>query len=96
MVSQLSEKYDPCTEKHSEVYFNLPEVQKSLHVLPEAAPAKWETCRYVCYFCILEFCHLPNVTRPPDHLALSLYETYYIFLKGCIKYFDAASIALIK
>ncbi|KAG4204718.1 hypothetical protein ERO13_A04G058500v2 [Gossypium hirsutum] len=44
MVSQLSEKYDPCTEKHSEVYFNLPEVQKSLHVLPEAAPSKWETC----------------------------------------------------
>ncbi|XVE98617.1 hypothetical protein REPUB_Repub03eG0121900 [Reevesia pubescens] len=43
-VGQLSEKYDPCTEKHSEVYFNLPEVQKALHVLPEAAPSKWETC----------------------------------------------------
>ncbi|KAK8695284.1 hypothetical protein V6N13_000450 [Hibiscus sabdariffa] len=44
MVGQLSEKYDPCTEKHSKVYFNLPEVQKSLHVLPEAAPSEWETC----------------------------------------------------
>ncbi|XVE71679.1 hypothetical protein DITRI_Ditri10aG0170700 [Diplodiscus trichospermus] len=44
MVGKLGEKYDPCTEKHSEVYFNLPEVQKALHVLPEVAPSKWETC----------------------------------------------------
>ncbi|OMP09201.1 Peptidase S10, serine carboxypeptidase [Corchorus olitorius] len=43
-AGQLSEKYDPCTERHSEVYFNLPEVQKALHVLPEVAPSKWETC----------------------------------------------------
>ncbi|KAK8695285.1 hypothetical protein V6N13_000451 [Hibiscus sabdariffa] len=44
MVGQLGEKYDPCTAKHTEAYFNLPEVQKSLHVLPGAAPSKWETC----------------------------------------------------
>ncbi|KAK8991191.1 hypothetical protein V6N11_062213 [Hibiscus sabdariffa] len=44
MVGQLGEKYDPCTAKHTEAYFNLPEVQKSLHVLPGAAPFKWETC----------------------------------------------------
>ncbi|KAE8705937.1 Serine carboxypeptidase-like 29 [Hibiscus syriacus] len=49
MVGQLSEKYDPCTEKHSEVYFNRPEVQKALHVLPEAAPSKWETCSEFIY-----------------------------------------------
>ncbi|CAK7338144.1 unnamed protein product [Dovyalis caffra] len=44
MVGRVGEKYDPCTEAHSTVYFNLPEVQKALHVSPEFAPAKWETC----------------------------------------------------
>nr|DAD45403.1 TPA_asm: hypothetical protein HUJ06_003632 [Nelumbo nucifera] len=43
-AGRISEKYDPCTEKHSTVYFNLPEVQKALHVHPEVAPTKWETC----------------------------------------------------
>ncbi|XP_065850635.1 serine carboxypeptidase II-2 isoform X1 [Euphorbia lathyris] len=43
-VGRISEKYDPCTEKHSTVYFNLPEVQKALHVSPEFSPSKWETC----------------------------------------------------
>ncbi|XP_042485175.1 serine carboxypeptidase II-2 [Macadamia integrifolia] len=43
-VGRISEKYDPCTEAHSTVYFNSPEVQKALHVKPEAAPSKWETC----------------------------------------------------
>lgn len=42
---RVGEKYDPCTEKHSTVYFNLPEVQKALHVNPAVAPSKWETCR---------------------------------------------------
>ncbi|KAG1326527.1 Serine carboxypeptidase II-2 [Cocos nucifera] len=41
---RVGEKYDPCTEKHSTVYFNLPEVQKALHVNPAVAPSKWETC----------------------------------------------------
>ncbi|GAY66222.1 hypothetical protein CUMW_247010 [Citrus unshiu] len=31
VVGHASEKYDPCTEKHSVVYFNQPEVQKALH-----------------------------------------------------------------
>ncbi|KAK9175118.1 hypothetical protein WN944_027124 [Citrus x changshan-huyou] len=44
VVGHASEKYDPCTEKHSVVYFNQPEVQKALHVIPAVAPAKWETC----------------------------------------------------
>lgn len=43
-VGRVSEKYDPCTEKHSTVYFNWPDVQKALHVSPEFAPSKWETC----------------------------------------------------
>ncbi|PKA49204.1 cathepsin A (carboxypeptidase C) [Apostasia shenzhenica] len=43
-MGKMSEKYDPCTEKHSTVYFNLPEVQKALHVNPAVAPTKWETC----------------------------------------------------
>lgn len=44
MAGRISDKYDPCTEKHSVVYFNLPEVQKSLHVSPVAAQSKWATC----------------------------------------------------
>ncbi|KDO38763.1 hypothetical protein CISIN_1g029289mg [Citrus sinensis] len=47
VVGHASEKYDPCTEKHSVVYFNQPEVQKALHVIPAVALAKWETCRIV-------------------------------------------------
>ncbi|KAJ4845808.1 Serine carboxypeptidase-like 29 [Turnera subulata] len=43
-IGRISQKYDPCTEAHSTVYFNLPEVQKALHVSPKFAPAKWETC----------------------------------------------------
>lgn len=43
-VGRMGEKYDPCTEKHSTVYFNLPEVQKALHVNAAVAPSKWETC----------------------------------------------------
>ncbi|KAL0833850.1 hypothetical protein Bca101_085739 [Brassica carinata] len=45
--SRVSEQYDPCTEQHSKVYFNLPEVQRALHVPPEVAPSKWDTCNYV-------------------------------------------------
>ncbi|XP_038697062.1 serine carboxypeptidase II-2 isoform X2 [Tripterygium wilfordii] len=44
MVGSVKEKYDPCTEAHSVAYFNLPEVQKALHVIPEFAPSKWVTC----------------------------------------------------
>ncbi|KAH9670853.1 Carboxypeptidase [Citrus sinensis] len=44
VVGHASEKYDPCTKKHSVVYFNQPEVQKALHVIPVVAPEKWETC----------------------------------------------------
>ncbi|KAH9670855.1 Carboxypeptidase [Citrus sinensis] len=46
VVGHASEKYDPCTKKHSVVYFNQPEVQKALHVIPVVAPEKWETCRW--------------------------------------------------
>ncbi|KAI3866688.1 hypothetical protein MKW92_041850 [Papaver armeniacum] len=41
---RLGEKYDPCTEADSTIYFNLPEVQKALHVNPAVAPTKWKTC----------------------------------------------------
>ncbi|CAN6919088.1 unnamed protein product [Brassica oleracea] len=46
-VSDLSRVYDPCTKKHSKVYFNLPKVQKALHVPPQVAPSKWDTCSKV-------------------------------------------------
>ncbi|KAL2936467.1 Serine carboxypeptidase-like 29 [Bienertia sinuspersici] len=42
---RINEAYDPCTEKHSVVYFNQLEVQQALHVNPKFAPAPWETCR---------------------------------------------------
>ncbi|XP_020268604.1 serine carboxypeptidase II-2 [Asparagus officinalis] len=48
-VAKMGEKYDPCSEKHSTVYFNLPEVQHALHVNPAAAPSKWETCSDAVY-----------------------------------------------
>jgi len=44
MVGHISERYDPCTEAHSVVYFNLPEVQRALHVDLARAPSKWSTC----------------------------------------------------
>lgn len=47
-VGHIGEKYDPCTAEHSIVYFNLPEVQKALHVDPAVAPSQWVTCRYDC------------------------------------------------
>ncbi|KAM7477114.1 hypothetical protein LguiB_024357 [Lonicera macranthoides] len=43
-VGFIGQKYDPCTELHSTMYFNLPEVQKALHVHQTNAPLKWETC----------------------------------------------------
>ncbi|RDY05077.1 Serine carboxypeptidase II-2, partial [Mucuna pruriens] len=44
-IGRLREEYDPCTENHSIVYFNRPEVQTILHVDPDHKPATWETCR---------------------------------------------------
>ncbi|CAH9141852.1 unnamed protein product [Cuscuta epithymum] len=40
----LRRSYDPCTEKHSTIYFNLPEVQKALHVHTRDSSFKWVTC----------------------------------------------------
>ncbi|KAF9620579.1 hypothetical protein IFM89_013244 [Coptis chinensis] len=41
---RMSIAYDPCTQKHSAVYFNLPEVQKALHANVTGIPYRWETC----------------------------------------------------
>ncbi|KAK7304135.1 hypothetical protein RJT34_15208 [Clitoria ternatea] len=46
-ISIHSAIYDPCTENHSVLYFNRPEVQRILHVDPAHKPAKWETCSEV-------------------------------------------------
>ncbi|KAL6861904.1 hypothetical protein ACP4OV_017604 [Aristida adscensionis] len=43
-VGKMGEQYDPCTEKHSTVYFNLAEVQKALHVSPVIGKSTWQTC----------------------------------------------------
>jgi hypothetical protein len=43
-AGNMGERYDPCTEKHSTVYFNLAEVQKALHVNPVIGKSKWATC----------------------------------------------------
>uniref|UniRef100_A0A0C9RSI9 Carboxypeptidase n=1 Tax=Wollemia nobilis TaxID=56998 RepID=A0A0C9RSI9_9CONI len=40
----LSGEYDPCTEKYSEIYFNLPEVQNALHANVTGIPYRWTTC----------------------------------------------------
>ncbi|KAG0482039.1 hypothetical protein HPP92_010129 [Vanilla planifolia] len=39
-IGKVSEQYDPCTEKHSTVYFNLPEVQESSPCQPICCPVK--------------------------------------------------------
>ncbi|XP_031373698.1 serine carboxypeptidase-like 27 [Punica granatum] len=36
--------YDPCTERYSTVYFNIPEVQNALHANVTGIPYPWETC----------------------------------------------------
>lgn len=40
----MSRAYDPCTERYSKVYFNLPEVQAALHANVTALPYPWKTC----------------------------------------------------
>ncbi|KAL5711404.1 Serine carboxypeptidase-like 27 [Ranunculus cassubicifolius] len=40
----ISRAYDPCTERHSKVYFNRPEVQKALHANITGIPYTWDTC----------------------------------------------------
>ncbi|XP_071722248.1 serine carboxypeptidase-like 27 [Rutidosis leptorrhynchoides] len=40
----MSRAYDPCTERYSNIYFNLPEVQKALHANVTAIPYPWKTC----------------------------------------------------
>ncbi|KAK6929216.1 Peptidase S10, serine carboxypeptidase [Dillenia turbinata] len=40
----MSRAYDPCTERYSNMYFNLPEVQKALHANVTGIPYPWKTC----------------------------------------------------
>lgn len=47
--TRIGETYDPCTLNHSAVYFNLPDVQKALHVDPRKAPPQWQTCNRVIF-----------------------------------------------
>eukprot|EP00252_Welwitschia_mirabilis_P007122 TRINITY_DN1821_c0_g1_i1.p1 TRINITY_DN1821_c0_g1~~TRINITY_DN1821_c0_g1_i1.p1 ORF type:complete len:513 (-),score=54.54 TRINITY_DN1821_c0_g1_i1:56-1468(-) len=42
--------YDPCTEKYSTSYFNLPDVQKALHANVTGLPYKWSTCSDPVYY----------------------------------------------
>lgn len=40
----MSRAYDPCTERYSDVYFNLPEVQKAFHANVTGISYPWKTC----------------------------------------------------
>ncbi|XP_051130779.1 serine carboxypeptidase-like 27 [Andrographis paniculata] len=40
----MSRAYDPCTERYSSIYFNLPEVQKALHANVTGISYPWTTC----------------------------------------------------
>jgi len=42
----LKTAYDPCTQRYSKEYFNLPEVQKALHANKTKIPYPWDICRY--------------------------------------------------
>ncbi|XP_071722840.1 serine carboxypeptidase-like 25 [Rutidosis leptorrhynchoides] len=46
VVRQLS-GYDPCTEKHAEIYYNRADVQKALHANITKIPYKWTACSEV-------------------------------------------------
>ncbi|KAF9593019.1 hypothetical protein IFM89_019746 [Coptis chinensis] len=37
--------YYPCSEEPSQVYFNLPKVQKALHANVTGIPYPWKRCR---------------------------------------------------
>ncbi|KAM3762295.1 hypothetical protein ACB098_01G333500 [Castanea mollissima] len=43
-MGHIGMKYDPCSADYAVVYFNLPSVQKALHVDPAHAPSPWSTC----------------------------------------------------
>ncbi|KAL4571345.1 hypothetical protein LXL04_018103 [Taraxacum kok-saghyz] len=43
-VGHIGQSYDPCSQQHSTVYFNLPEVQNALHVFHSNTSRKWEVC----------------------------------------------------
>ncbi|KAF7090427.1 hypothetical protein CFC21_093179 [Triticum aestivum] len=40
----LSRAYDPCTERYSNIYYNLPEVQAALHANTTGIKYPWKTC----------------------------------------------------
>ncbi|XP_059628296.1 serine carboxypeptidase-like 27 isoform X1 [Cornus florida] len=40
----MSRAYDPCSERYSQEYFNLPEVQKAFHANVTGIPYPWKTC----------------------------------------------------
>ncbi|KAL0322353.1 UNVERIFIED_CONTAM: Serine carboxypeptidase-like 27 [Sesamum calycinum] len=40
----MSRAYDPCTERYSEIYFNLPEVQNALHANVTRISYPWQSC----------------------------------------------------
>ncbi|GFY84563.1 serine carboxypeptidase-like 27 [Actinidia rufa] len=40
----MSRAYDPCTERYSQAYFNLPEVQKAFHANVTGLSYPWKTC----------------------------------------------------
>ncbi|KAL8236918.1 hypothetical protein R6Q59_017999 [Mikania micrantha] len=43
-VGHIGQSYDPCTEQHSTIYFNLPEVHNALHAYHSNQSRTWETC----------------------------------------------------
>ncbi|GKA90582.1 serine carboxypeptidase II-2, partial [Tanacetum coccineum] len=43
-LGYIGRSYDPCTEQHSAIYFNLPEVQEALHVYHSNTSRSWEVC----------------------------------------------------
>lgn len=44
---QESSGFDPCTENYAEIYYNRPDVQKTLHANTTGIPYKWTACRYL-------------------------------------------------
>lgn len=47
MQPWMRASYDTCTERHSTVYYNRPEVQRALHANVTGINYTWATCRCV-------------------------------------------------
>ncbi|KAM0953223.1 putative carboxypeptidase D [Dioscorea sansibarensis] len=45
----MQKAYDPCSDRHAKIYYNLPQVQKAMHANVTGIPYPWDTCSDLLY-----------------------------------------------